>query len=311
MSDKTRKDRQLVMKQMLVDLYRGGHQLRRLKNFRGKHARAILKHWAGRELASSTMATYVSHLRTFVGWIRKPTLIAIVNQFCAEHPGLTHRRSATVTDKSERGANVNFEEIYRRATATGNEYFVCQLLLIAAFGLRAREAWSFRPHLSVGPLGSVEVNWGTKGGRPRKLPAALTPAQQYALERARVLVRHEHDSMIPPQFAHMKEWSGEFYRLCRRIGLTKDQLGVTPHSLRHGVLLDLYEQLAGVPAPVRGGTEPPDSPTRERETRKIVAEVAGHSRPQVSSAYLGSHRRSNSGTERPDGQASDEIPTTG
>lgn len=311
-SDKTRKDRGLVMTQMLDDLYRGGHQLHHLRNFRGRHVRAILSHWAEQGLASSTTATYVSHLRTFVGWVNKPTLLSIVDQFCADHPGFTHRRSATITDKSERGANVNFEEIYRRATATGNEYFVSQLLLIAAFGLRARDAWSFRPHLSVGPLGGIEVNKGTKGGRPRKLPAALTPAQQYALERARALVPHEHGSMIPPQFARMKEWSGEFYRLCRRIGLTKDQLGVTPHSLRHGVLLDLYERLAGVPAPVRGGDAPPDSPDREREARKIVAEAAGHSRPQVSSAYLGSRRQSNvdASPKLPDDPLPDEMPTT-
>ena len=114
--------------------------------------------------------------------------------------------------------------------------------MIAAFGLRAREAWSFRPHLSVGPLGSIEVNKGTKGG----------------------------------------------------------------------VLLDLYERLAGVPAPVRGGDAPPDSPDREREARKIVAEAAGHSRPQVSSAYLGSRRQSNvdASPKRPDDPLPDEMPTT-
>ena len=55
----------------------------------------------------------------------------------------------------------------------------------------------------------------------------------------------------------MKQWSGEFYGLCKAIGLTKKQLGVTPHSLGHGVLLDLYEFLAGVPAPARGGAEHP------------------------------------------------------
>jgi integrase len=97
--------------------------------------------------------------------------------------------------------------------------------------------------------------------------------------------------MIPRGVARMEEWSREFYRLCRQIGLTKNQLGVTPHSLRHGVLLDLYEHLAGIPAPVRGGTDAPVQPHKEREVRTIVAEFAGHSRPQVSSAYLGSRRQ--------------------
>ena len=292
-SAKTSKDRRLVMTQMLVDLYRGKYQLCHLKNFKAKHARAILEHWTAQGIASSTMSTYVSHLRVFLGWLDKLPLLAAIEQYLSEHPGLTQRRAATVRDKSERGANVDFEEIYRRATETGNEHFVCQLLLIAALGLRVREAWLFRPHLSVDSVGRVNVDWGTKGGRPRELPMPPTPLQQSAIDRARALVPNAHGSMIPKGFATMEEWSREFYRLCSRIGLTKNQLGVTPHSLRHGVLLDLYRYLAGVPAPVRGGTETPVQKHKEREVRKIVAEFAGHSRSQVSSAYLGSGRRGN------------------
>ncbi len=290
-SAKTRKDRRLVMTQMLVDLYRGKYQLCHLENFKAKHARAILEHWTAQGIASSTMSTYVSHLRVFLTWLDKPPLLAAVEQYLSEHPGLTQRRAATARDRSERGANVDFEEIYRRATETGNEHFVCQLLLIDALGLRVREAWLFRPHLSVGSAGRVNVDWGTKGGRPRELPMLPTPLQQSAIDRARALVPNTHGSMIPSEFPRMEEWSREFYRLCRRIGLTKNQLGVTPHSLRHGVLLDLYDHLAGVPAPVRGGIETPIQPHKEREVRTIVAQFAGHSRPQVSSAYLGSRRR--------------------
>lgn len=237
------------------------------------------------------MSTYVSHLRVFVGWLDKEPLLGVIEEYLTEHPGLTQRHAATEQDKSERGANTDFEEIYRRATETANEHFVCQLLLIAALGLRVREAWLFRPHLAVDLTGHVTVGWGTKGGRPRVLPTLLTPSQRLAIERARALVSENYGSMIPPGFARIDEWSRVFYRRCRQIGLTKNQLGVTPHSLRHGVLLDLYERLAGVPAPVRGGAETPIPPHKEREVRKIVAEVAGHSRPQIVSAYIGSRRR--------------------
>jgi hypothetical protein len=105
------------------------------------------------------MSNYASHLRVFLIWLDKPPLLAAVEQYLSEHPGLTQRRAATARDKSERGANVDFEEIYRRATETGNEHFVCQLLLIAALGLRVREAWLFRPHLSVDSAGHVNVDW--------------------------------------------------------------------------------------------------------------------------------------------------------
>jgi integrase len=237
------------------------------------------------------MATYVSHLRVFVVWLGKRELLPIIDRYCAEHPGLTQRRTATDRDKSERGAGVDYAEIFRRAVATGDQYFVHQLLLIVAFGLRVREAWQFRPHLAVGEFGRVQVNFGTKGGRPRTLPTPMSPMQRAVLERVQALVSSRHGSMIPPEYGRAEQWARHFYYLCKQIGLTKDQLGITPHSLRHGVLLDLFEAIAGVPAPVRGGSDVPLDTAREQVARQIVSEFAGHSRPQVSSAYLGSRGR--------------------
>ena len=92
-----------------------------------------------------------------------------------------------------------------------------------------------------------------------------------------------------PGYACLEDWLREFYRLNRQIGLTKNQLGSTAHSLRHGFLLDLYQELAGVSAPVRSDADT-SSLARDRAVRKVLAECAGHSRPQVSSAYLGSRR---------------------
>jgi integrase len=291
---KTRKDRRLVMVHMLVDMYRRGYQLGHLDNFAAKHAVDILQHWTSQGLATSTMATYVSHLRTFVVWIGKRELHAIIDRYCAEHPGLTYRQAATDQDKSERGFGVEFVEIYRRAVEVGNEHYSCQLLLIAAFGLRVREAWLFRPHLAVDSDDRVSVGWGTKGGRPRKSPTPLTRTQRLALDLARALVPDRCGSMVPPGYGRLEEWSREFYKLSRQIGLTKDQLGATAHSLRHGFLLDLYSDLAGIQPPVRNGADTPPSPARDRAVRKVVAECAGHSRPQVSSAYLGSRRKKKS-----------------
>ena len=288
-SAKTRHDRRHLLQSMLIEMYRDKYQLWHLHNFRAKHALDVLERWRGRDLAPSTMATYVSHLRTFVVWLQKGELLEIIDCYCAERPDLTRRRAATERDKSERGANVGFAEICQRATATGDEYFACQILLMRAFGLRAREAWAFRPHLSIDSRGCVRVDWGTKGGRPRRLPVPLTPLQLEALDRSRALVRDRHGSMIPVDYS-MKQWSGRFYRLCKRIGLTRAQLGATSHSLRHGALIELYEEASGETAPVRGGVRAPALPARERAARSYVAEVAGHCRLQVASAYLGSRR---------------------
>lgn len=302
---KTRHDRRHIMTSMLIEMYRGQYQLCYLKNFRAKHALNILEQWKEQGLAASTMATYVSHLRTFVVWLRKGELLEVIDGYCAARRHLTQRQAATTRDKSEWGAKVEFLEILQRAIATGNEYFVCQLLLMRAFGLRAREAWAFRPHLCIDLMGRVQVDWGTKGGRRRTLPAPLTPLQREALERARTLVRDRDGSMIPIEYS-MEQWSNRFYRLTKRIGLTRARLGATAHSLRHGALIELYEGASGERAPVRGGMDRPASPARERAARTLVAEVAGHGRLQVSSAYLGSRRR-----KRPGASTAAPLPEVG
>jgi integrase len=119
----------------------------------------------------------------------------------------------------------------------------------------------------------------------------MSSVQRAVLKRAQALVPSHYGSMIPPRYERAEQWARHFYHLCRRIGLTKDQLGVTPHSLRHGVLLDLFEVIAGVPAPVRGGSKVPVDAAQEQVAREIVSEFAGHSRPRISSAYLGSRAR--------------------
>lgn len=53
-SAKTRRERRVVMKRMLVDLYRGRYQLCHLDNFGARHAVAILQRWTELGHASST-----------------------------------------------------------------------------------------------------------------------------------------------------------------------------------------------------------------------------------------------------------------
>jgi integrase len=289
---KTRRDRRLVLSTALADMYRSGLKLTYIRNFRGKHVRAIMNCWVSRGISSATMATYVSHLRTFLGWVAKPDLLRVVDQYCLEHPGLTRRQAATDRDKSERGVNVDFNEILRRAITTGEMHFVCQLILIAVFGLRVRESWLLRPHQALDEGGNVTISHGTKGGRPRKLPTSTTEEQRSAIELACRIVPNKCGSMIPEGYVRVEDWASHFYYLCGQIGLTRNGLGITPHSLRHGVLLDLYEYFAQWSAPVRdNGVGAPIDPVHEREVRKIVAEFAGHSRTQVSSAYLGTRRK--------------------
>jgi integrase len=283
---KTQHERRIVLERALRDLHGSEFELRRLANLRAKHIRIILTNWRARRLKPSTLATNVSHLRTLCRWLEKPELIRVIDSIIAAEPELTRRRTATDRDRSEQGVGVDLTQILVRAFLE-DPRFGCQLTLIAAFGLRALESWLFRPHLAEDSAGRVHILWGTKGGRPRVIPLPLTEEQRLVLDWARSFAATDAESMIPRGWK-LQQWRRRFYRLCQRVDLTKRQSGVTPHSLRHGVLLDLYEQLTGTEAPARGGDLRDRDPAADEAARALVAAVAGHARTAVSSAYLGS-----------------------
>jgi integrase len=285
---KTRRERRFVLERALRDLHGMGFELRRLKNFRGRHVRAILAEWKRRELAPATYATNVSHLRTLCRWIGKPELIRLIDEAMAQAPQLTQRRAATDRDRSLEGAGVDSDALLHRACELDLR-FCCQLALIPAFGLRSLEAWLFRPHLALDDVGRVRIDWGTKGGRPRTLRLPASVEQRAVIEWAKTFALTPAESMIPRGW-RIERWRGRYYRLCARVGLTKRGLGVTPHALRHGFLLAVYHRLTGCAAPARGGDLAARDPDADRAARRLVAEDAGHARLSISSAYLGPMR---------------------
>lgn len=285
---KTRRERRVVIERALRDLHASGFELRRLKNLRAKHIRQILTDWRARSLKASTLSSYISHLRTLCAWLEKPQLIELLDDYVAAEPEIVRRRTVSDFDRSEKAAGLSVREILDRARLI-EDRFAAQLALIGAFGLRSKEAWLFRPHLALAPDGSVQVLWGTKGGRPRVLPLTLTAEHHAVLEWARTFAQTRSESMIPRGWS-VQRWRRHYYGLCERIGLTRKELAVTPHSLRHGFLLDLYEWLTGVAAPARGGTLAQEDPHADRAARELVSVVAGHAELHIASAYLGGIR---------------------
>jgi len=79
---------------------------------------------------------------------------------------------------------------------------------------------------------------------------------------------------------------GSFYRIMQRFGITKDQLEVTAHGLRHQYANDRYEACTGVTAPLRGG--PAIDGETDTQARLEISEELGHSRRQALASYLGS-----------------------
>ena len=70
----------------------------------------------------------------------------------------------------------------------------------------------------------------------------------------------------------------------RKFGISKADLGVVSHGLRHQYANDHFEADAGGPSPVRGGTSRPEG---NKPARKRVSRVLGHNRERASTGYLG------------------------
>lgn len=285
-SQKTQTERRRAIERELRYLHNQGFALVDVSNFKRKHMYAITKRWEDKNLSPGTIKTNFSYFEAFCRWLGKHDLIGDHSLYFMDST-ILKREYATRVDKSEKAAGIHFNDILQRVIKL-DEHYACQLALIAAFGLRAQEAWKLRPHLADGNFeGMLNVFWGTKGGRPRVLPIPMDEKQREVLEWAKSLAKHKSSSMIPERIKTVQQWRARYYYYSRKIGLCKDQSGITSHSLRHGKLNDIYEMLTNVPSPARGGDSTCVSHQEDIEARGVIAEYAGHNRVQISSAYLG------------------------
>jgi integrase len=143
-----------------------------------------------------------------------------------------------------------------------------------------------RPVEAVRNPQTLAVTRGTKGGRPREVPIARKLA---ILEEAARLSNGLSGSTVPADRT-LKQWRDWYYYVLAKHGVTKSGIGVTSHGLRHGYLQTLYEQEAGVPAPVKRAEMRPD-PQLHHEAMRRVVEAAGHSRVTKANAYLSTFAR--------------------
>src|ERR1700712_450191 len=82
-------------------------------------------------------------------------------------------------------------------------------------------------------------------------------------------------SMIPEPWS-LKRWYRHFYHVLQKEGITRGRLGVTVHGLRHAYLQKMYEDITGVPAPIKLPDHRPDPELHQRAMQQLV-EAAGHS----------------------------------
>jgi Integrase len=136
--------------------------------------------------------------------------------------------------------------------------------------------------------GQIHLISGVKNGRPRWVNSWRSD-QLLALITVAPLANGSHGSLVP-EGSNLKGFLRYFHRTVRAHGLTiRNRLN--PHSLRHLLLQDYYQFKTGLPAPI---LEPNKAIKQTDLIAKLgfqsVTEIAGHSRTNKASAYLGSIR---------------------
>ncbi|AXA91357.1 integrase domain-containing protein [Massilia sp. YMA4] len=286
------------------------------QNLCGTHIEILMQYWTadpalGARLAASQpkvplrtralSAAYIqqqlSFLRVFASWIGKPGLVLDAERYVAK-PEKVRRHYAARHEHGWTGNGIDVEASIQKV-AQLDEYVAAQLRMMMAFGLRRKEAIMFRPHASEVPsyalpatcaaidryVSFLRVKRGTKGGRLRYV-AIRTEAQRGALAYAQQIARYPTSHLGRPGLT-LKQSLDRFSNVVRVAGLTKTVQGVTPHGLRHEFAGDLYFDVSLHHAPVRGGDLCYDRDVIELAYAEVAHQL-GHTRSQISSAYLGS-----------------------
>jgi hypothetical protein len=309
-----------TMHERACSLFRSFTLLRRLgsqidpSSLAGRHIQMLVDYWTGNariadrcrqrgvemlERAHSTayIEQQLSFLRVYADtWIGKPGMVHPLADY-VDDPARFKRSYTATEDRSWEGNQVEFTSIVEKVEVI-DPRVAAQLALQLAFGLRRKEAVMFMPHIAVVPAESVptsqhasdryavflSVRRGTKGGRLRFV-AIRNDEQRSALDRAMQFAPHPSSHLGHPGLS-LKQSLKRFDNVMQKVGITKRQLGVTAHGLRHQFAHEFHFELTGVQAPVRGGDVCADPDTLKAALLEIARQL-GHSRPQITNVYLG------------------------
>ena len=302
-SFKTQAERAAFLRRFFRDL-QGNTVFKTLpdpRNLADRHIRAMVRVWDAQRLGPATIQTYLSFLRGFSKWIKKPGLVRRPAAY-----GLSRERyerhEAGTQDKSWSAAGFEIDELIAKICAFDLNIGAV-LILIRAFGMRKKEALMLCPHRSVVPFEAtgfpvaqkkadsyLRIMAGSKGGRGRFVPID-SEARLAAIQYAKRVVADLDGHVGPP--TGLKQSMRRYHYVLEKFGVTKKALGVTGHGLRHEVLNDHYERRTGAKSPVRGGGAV--APELDTQARLEVADLAGHARKRASNAYCGAVARAGAG----------------
>ena len=313
-SNKTMHERACSLFRSFTLLRRLGYQID-LNNLAGRHIQTLVDHWTGnariadrcrqrgvemleRPHSAGYIEQQLSFLRVYGDtWIGKRGMVHPLADY-VDDPACFKRSYAAKEDRSWEGNAVDFKSVVETVAAI-DPRVAAQLALLLAFGLRRKEAVMFMPHSAVVSAESVptsqhasdryavflRVERGTKGGRLRFV-AIRNDDQRKALDLALQFALHPSSHLGHPGLS-LKQALKRFDNVMQKAGVTRKQLGVTAHGLRHQFAQEFHVELTDVQAPVRGGDVCADPETLKAALLEIARQL-GHNRPTITRAYVGS-----------------------
>lgn len=287
-------NRRYILFLVFEELRKLGYKPQSIFSFGPKHAAALFAYWEQNGLEASTLQGRHTALVTFCKWVGKPGLIKPLDQYLQD-PARGKRIYVAQQDKSWQAKELLTDDIIAAVTDY-DKHVGIQLKLLKVFGLRRKEAVCFRPHVCLEPDGQhIQVYQGTKGGRFRIVPVH-NDEQRSVLAEARALC-HRHNDHVGKSGKTLEQNLRRLQYVFERFGLTRKQLGVTAHGLRHEYANNRYRQLTGEESPLRGGDRALFGTDGVKLLRRQIAEELGHSRISVTTAYYGSTRSSKPSVE--------------
>ncbi len=158
--------------------------------------------------------------------------------------------------------------------------------LARELGLRFREAALLDAKVALAEAdrtGNVNVTRGTKGGRGRYVDrlVPVTATAREALVNA-AAVQGRGRNVIPSEQTY-GQWRVHAYNTWRAVARDHGLRGF--HDLRTAYACERYETLTGSPAPVIAGGRVA-SRDSDAAARAVIAQELGHTRTDVTAAYL-------------------------
>ncbi|MCG3135911.1 MAG: hypothetical protein HMLKMBBP_03687 [Planctomycetes bacterium] len=282
----TQYDRALIIRMAFAQLWDMGVRLPSPRNLGNRHVFMLMERWDQEGVTVKVLHTRISYLRTFARWIGKDGMVKDIRDYL---PGkdLTRRVAAKV-NRAWEANGVIAQEVIARARAL-DERLALMLSMQDAFALRMKEAIEMRPAYCLVESGKVlEIYEGTKGGRLRRVDID-SDYKRETFEWARRLAAAGRGGRIRWPNRTWKQARAHYYYLLRKLGVTKTDLGVTSHGLRHGYSQEKYQDLTGLPPPIVGVDPKLVDPDAHRDASTQISRDLGHSRLQATTSYYGSH----------------------